>query len=80
MSKRFEQMYLSLLGVGLIVLMAAIVAQVICSALDINPLLAFEATYPLIGNAISLNSLLDFQWHLLAVSYTHLTLPTTSRV
>ena len=68
MSKRIEQMCLSLLGVGLIVLMAAIVAQVVCSALDINPLLAFESTYLLIGDAVALNSLLDFQWHLLVIT------------
>ena len=68
MSKRFEQMCLSLLGVGLIVLMAAIVAQVACSALDINPLLAFERTQGLLGDAITLNSLLDIQWHLLVIT------------
>lgn len=68
MSKRLEQICLSILGVGLIVLMAAIVAQVVCSALDINPLLAFESAYLLVGNAITLNSLLDFQWHLLVIT------------
>lgn len=67
MSKRIEQMCLSLLGVGLIVLMAAIVAQVVCSALDINPLLVFDQAQLLIGDAITLNSLLDFQWHLLVI-------------
>ena len=67
-SKRFEQMCLSLLGLGLIVLMGAIVAQVLCSALDINPLLTFEQTQLLIGDAITLNSLLDFQWHLLVIT------------
>ena len=68
MSKGFEQVYLSLLGVGLIVLMAAIVAQVVCSALDINPLLVFETAYLLIGDEIALNSLLDFPWHLLVIT------------
>ena len=68
MSKRFEQVCLSLLGVGLIVLMAAIVAQVVCSALDINPLVAFESAHLLIGDAITLNTLLDFQWHLLVIT------------
>ena len=67
MSKRFEQMCLSLLGGGVIALMSAIVAQVVCSAFDINPLLVFETTYLLIGDAIALNSLLDFQWHLLVI-------------
>ncbi|MEM6309337.1 MAG: TRAP transporter small permease subunit [Pseudomonadota bacterium] len=68
MTKRIEQICLSLLGIGLIVLMAAIVAQVVCSALDINPLVSFGTTYPLIGDAIALNSLLDFQWHLLVIT------------
>lgn len=68
MSKHFERMCLSLLGVALIVLMIAIVAQVVCSALDINPLLVFERAQPLIGDAITLNSLLDFQWHLLVIT------------
>lgn len=68
MSKRLEQICLSLLGIGLIVLMAAIVAQVVCSALDINPLTAFKTTHLLIGDAISLNSLLDSQWHLLVIT------------
>lgn len=67
-SKRIEQICLSLLGVGLIVLMAAIVAQVVCSALDINPLVAFEQAFLLVGDAIALNSLLDFQWHLLVMT------------
>lgn len=53
---------------GLIVLlMIAIVLQVVCSALDINPLASFEASYFLVGKAITLNSLLDFQWHLLVI-------------
>lgn len=68
MSKLIEQMCLSLLGVGLIVLMAAIVVQVVCSALDINPLVAFESVHLLIGDAITLNTLLDFQWHLLVIT------------
>lgn len=66
--KRFEQMCLSLLGVALIVLMLAIVAQVVCSALDVNPLLALEQKLVLIGDAVTLNSLLDFQWHLLVIT------------
>ena len=68
MSKRVEQMCLSLLGAGLIVLMAAIVAQVVCSALGINPLVALESAHLLIDDAITLNTLLDFQWHLLVTT------------
>jgi TRAP-type mannitol/chloroaromatic compound transport system permease small subunit len=50
----------------LILLMLAIVTQVVCSALDINPLLRFSEPVFLFGAAVSLNSLLDLQWHLLA--------------
>lgn len=56
-----------MLGLLLIVLMGAIVAQVICSALDVNPVAVFSRTYALIGNEVTLNALLDFQWHLLVV-------------
>lgn len=58
---------LRLLSVAVVVLMVAIVVQVICSALDINPIARFEADQPLFGKAITLNSLLDFQWHLLVM-------------
>lgn len=50
-----------------ILLMLAIVLQVICSALDVNPLVSFEAWRPLLGRAVTLNSLLDLQWHLLVI-------------
>jgi len=62
---RFEKAAMPLLGALLIILMCAIVTQVICSALDLNPLVRFEKAIPWLGNAIALNSLLDFQWHLL---------------
>ncbi len=58
---------LGALAVALVILMLAIVAQVIGSALDINPVMTFETALPLIGKAITLNSLLDFQWHLLVI-------------
>jgi len=65
---RLEKAALSALGVLLIILMCAIVTQVVCSALDINPLSQFQSPLPLLGNAITLNSLLDFQWHLLLIT------------
>lgn len=54
-----------LLAVATIVLMCAIVLQVVASALDLNPILTFDAPRPVLGNAITLNTLLDLQWHLL---------------
>ena len=56
-----------LLALSVICLMCAIVAQVACSAFDINPIALFETAYPILGNAITLNSLLDLQWHLLVI-------------
>jgi len=52
----------------LVILMLAIVVQVVCSAFDINPVVTFEAALPLLGKAITLNSLLDLQWHLLVIT------------
>lgn len=65
---KLERMCLSVLGVGLIMLMAAIVLQVVCSALDVNPLLALTQARVLVGDAVTLNSLLDLQWHLLVIT------------
>lgn len=59
---------LGALAVALLALMLAIVAQVVLSALDINPVLAFDGDLPLLGRAITLNSLLDAQWHLLVLA------------
>ena len=50
-----------------ILLMLAIVLQVLCSALDINPLAQFASALPLLGKGLTLNSLLDLQWHLLVI-------------
>ena len=57
----------TLLSVLVIVLMLAIVLQVVSSALDVNPLAVFDGDHLLVGRAITLNSLLDFQWHLLVI-------------
>ena len=64
-----SKLHSGLLGMctwGVVVLMLAIVAQVVCSFFDINPLLTFSDALPLVGKAVTLNSLLDMQWHLLA--------------
>lgn len=55
-------------AVALIVLMLTIVAQVVFTALDVNPVAVFAGEIPLFGDAITLNSLLDFQWHLLVLT------------
>lgn len=68
MSKRIEELVLTFLGMCLIVLMTATVVQVICSAFDVNPIVVFERAYAVVGDEVTLNSLLDFQWHLLVVT------------
>ena len=55
------------MAVLLLLLIGAISLQVVCSALSINPLLTLNDSLPFIGKAVSLNSLLDFQWHLLVI-------------
>ena len=67
MRERVLRLCLNLLGISLLVLMLAIVIQVLCSALDINPIATFLDDKPVLGRAITLNSLLDFQWHLLVL-------------
>ncbi len=62
-----QRISLSGLAVCLVILMLAIVLQVVCSALDINPLAQYADDLPVIGSAITLNSLLDSQWHLLVI-------------
>jgi len=58
---------LGLLDWAVIALMLAIVAQVTLSALDMNPVITFDHARTFFGPAITLNSLLDLQWHLLVI-------------
>jgi TRAP-type mannitol/chloroaromatic compound transport system permease small subunit len=51
----------------LILLVPLIVLQVLAGGLGLNPIAKFESVWPLIGNAITVNTLLDAQWHLLCV-------------
>ena len=55
------------LAIALLVMLGAIVVQVFCSVFDINPIWTFDRVLPFVGKAVTLNSLLDFQWHLLVV-------------
>ena len=67
MTERLGNLALSVLAGGLVALMLVIVAQVVCSAFDINPVSTFADSLPLLGKAVTLNTLLDIQWHLLVV-------------
>jgi TRAP-type mannitol/chloroaromatic compound transport system permease small subunit len=65
--ERLSNGLLNLFAGAVIVLMLAIALQVVCNRFDINPLLVFETPLAWLGPAVTLNSLLDLQWHLLAV-------------
>lgn len=67
MVQHLKQTCLSLLAFALILLMGTIVLQVLFSATDINPVASFSQALTFVGPAVTLNSLLDFQWHLLVI-------------
>ena len=58
---------LDVLACAVLALMALVGAQVALSLFDINPVVVFAAALPLLGEAVTLNSLLDLQWHLFAL-------------
>jgi len=51
----------------ILVLAVAITLQVIFSFFNINPIINFAEPVWVLGNALTINSLLDFQWHVLCV-------------
>ncbi len=63
----WETRVLNVFAVLIIVMMVIIALQVLLSILDVNPVLTFSSVWPLFGRAVTLNSLLDFQWHLLVL-------------
>ena len=66
-ASRWQQATLTVFGAAVVILMLAITLQVVCALFDINPIAVFAGDLPLLGQALTLNSLLDFQWHLLAM-------------
>ena len=63
----WQKHVLNVFAILVLFLIAAISIQVFCSLLDINPLLAFDQSVVFFGKAITLNSLLDLQWHFLCM-------------
>ena len=63
----WQMVVLNGLAVLVLALAAAIGVQVLCSFFNVNPLLQFVDPVLLFGSAVTLNSLLDLQWHLLCV-------------
>lgn len=64
---RLERLALNGFAVLVIVLMLSITLQVFANLFDINPLVTFSQAVFWLGKAVTLNSLLDLQWHLLAI-------------
>jgi TRAP-type mannitol/chloroaromatic compound transport system permease small subunit len=64
---RADRALLNGFAVLVVALMLCIALQVFANFLDINPLRSFESRVFWFGSAVTLNSLLDLQWHLLAV-------------
>ena len=64
---RLERRCLDALAVLVLVLAACIGVQVLASALGHDPLVRFDADRFLLGDAVSINTLLDLQWHLLSL-------------
>ncbi len=63
----WQHLALNVFAALVLVMMAAICLQVVCSLLDVNPVAVFQHDLFLFGTAVTLNSLLDFQWHILVV-------------
>ena len=63
---RLGKILLTLCAIAILAMMIAVVIQVIASRVGVTTIVAFDASWPLFGNAITLNSLSDFQWYLLA--------------
>lgn len=64
---RLEARLLDACAFLVIFLMLCVSAQVFFNFLDISVLARFQTALPLLGTALTLNSLLELQWHLLAV-------------
>lgn len=65
--RRAGDLMIGAMAAGVLALAAAVALQVAANAADLNPLAEFDREWPLVGDAVTLNSLLDLQWHLLAV-------------
>jgi hypothetical protein len=58
---------LDALALVVIALMLCIVVQVAANAAGIPTLLRFETALPLLGRALTINALMELQWHLLTL-------------
>ncbi len=65
--ERLTRAVLNLFAICLIAMVAAIAVQVAASRVGIANLVTFESPLPLFGTAVTLNSLTDLQWYLMAL-------------
>jgi TRAP-type mannitol/chloroaromatic compound transport system permease small subunit len=64
---RLADITLTILAWLVVALMLAVAAQVVAARLGVNPLMAFDGALPILGHALTQNSLRDFQWHMLVI-------------
>lgn len=64
--KRLSDALMTFLGVLVLLMMATIVLQVVVSRLGLNTIVAWEPSVFLFGRGITLNSLIELHWYLLA--------------
>lgn len=64
---RLSRRVLDALGLVVIALMLCIVGQVAANAAGLSTLIRFETALPLLGRAVTINSLMELQWHLLTL-------------
>ena len=64
---RIERGCLNLLAALVVALAPCIGVQVLASAAGLDPLASFDPELFLLGDALSINTLLDLQWHLLSL-------------
>ena len=63
---RWGDRALTACGLLVVLMMLSIAAQVVLNALGISLIASFPAALPLFGEALTLNGLMELQWHLLA--------------
>lgn len=63
---RAGRVVMKICGVAVILMMLAIIVQVAASRLGVTTVLSMPGDWPVFGRAITLNSLTDLQWYLLA--------------
>jgi len=64
---RIAHLFHNVLAALVVLLMLCIVVQVAANAAGLSTLLRFESALPLLGRTLTINSLMEIQWHLLTL-------------